>query len=157
MSLKEKLPLINSGSKGTRIAGYILYGFIFLMILGIILPAPEETTTSNEDTSDSEGLDPSTVLSHPSFGNYTFDSQDDVKATVKKGTDVVHMMDMSEIPTDAGYTKDGAPYTVTSTGKHLKGYADYTGDGYAVVLQPRRSSMTKNEFMDVLDTLHRVE
>jgi hypothetical protein len=146
LSLKEKLPLINSGSKGTRIAGYILYGFIFLMILGIILPAPEETTTSNEDTSDSEGLDPSTV-----------DSQDDVKATVKKGTDVVHMMDMSEIPTDAGYTKDGAPYTVTSTGKHLKGYADYTGDGYAVVLQPRRSSMTKNEFMDVLDTLHRVE
>jgi hypothetical protein len=99
----------------------------------------------------------SSVLSHRIFGNYTFDGQDEVKATVKRGTDPYHMMSTSEIVDDVGYTKDGAQYIVTSTGKRVKGYVDYSGDGYVILLQPRRSSMTKNDFMDVLNTFQRVE
>jgi hypothetical protein len=76
---------------------------------------------------------------------------------VKKGTDVIHMQSMSELQTDSGYSKDGAPYTVTSTGTHLKGYIDYTGEGYVVVLQPRLSSLTKDEFIADLSTFRRVE
>lgn len=160
MGIKEKLPLINSNSKGIRIVGYVFYGFIFLVILGMILPGEDETSpdTNSIDTDDTEEVSETTAtLSHSGFGNYTFDGQEDVKASVKKGTDVVHMMAMSELPTDYGYTKDGASYTVTSTGKRLKGYADYTGDGYVIVLQPRRTSLTKNEFMNILDTVHRVD
>ena len=39
----------------------------------------------------------------------------------------------------------------------IKGYLDYTLDGYVVVMQPRRSSLTKGEFMDILDTFERVD
>jgi hypothetical protein len=101
----------------------------------------------------------STTSSIPNkgFGNYTFDGQDEVKVSVKKGTDLIHMMAMEELPTDYGYTKDSAEYTVTSTGKKIKGYLDYTLDGYVVVMQPRRSSLTKREFMDILDTFERVD
>jgi hypothetical protein len=101
----------------------------------------------------------STTSSIPNkgFGNYTFDGQDKVKVSVKKGTDLIHMMAMEELPTDYGYTKDSAEYTVTSTGKKIKGYLDYTLDGYVVVMQPRRSSLTKGEFMDILDTFERVD
>lgn len=88
------------------------------------------------------------------FGNYTFDGEDDVRVTVRKGTDVVHMMAIEEIPTEIGYTKDSAQYTVTSTGKRIKGYIDYTLDGYVIVMQPR-PSLTKGEFMDILDTFRR--
>jgi len=91
------------------------------------------------------------------FGNYTFDEKDKVRATVKKGTDVVHMMAMEELPTDYGYTKDSAQYTITSTGTHIKGYIDYTLDGYVIVMQPRTSSLTKGEFMAILDTFHRID
>jgi hypothetical protein len=91
------------------------------------------------------------------FGNYTFDEKDKVRATVKKGTDVVHMMAMEELPTDYGYTKDSAQYTVTSSGNKIKGYIDYTLDGYVIVMQPRTSSLTKGEFMAILDTFHRID
>ncbi len=101
----------------------------------------------------------SSVSSIPNhgFGNYTFDGKEKVRATVKKGTDVVHMMAMEELPTDYGYTKDSAQYTVTSTGNKIKGYIDYTLDGYVVVMQPRTSSLTKGEFMAILDTFHRID
>ena len=36
MGIKEKLPLINSGSKRTRIAGNVVYAILFLGILGTI-------------------------------------------------------------------------------------------------------------------------
>lgn len=88
------------------------------------------------------------------FGNYTFDRQDEVRVTVKKGTDVVHMMAMEELPTEYGYTRDSAQYTITSTGNKIKGYIDYTLDGYVVVMQPK-GSLTKGEFMDILDTFQR--
>ena len=45
MGIKEKLPLINSDKKGIRIAGYIIYAFIFLNVLGAILPAPDSSET----------------------------------------------------------------------------------------------------------------
>ena len=53
MGIKEKLPLLNSESKGKRIAGYVLYAWIFLMIIGAILPSPDtggETTTTSATT-----------------------------------------------------------------------------------------------------------
>jgi len=159
LGIKEKLPLINSSSKGARIAGYVLYGFVFLIILGNILPGDDKTTVDRDAGNADEGgdSDASAILSSGNFGNYTFDGQEDVKATVKKGTDIYHMMDISEIPDDSGYTKDGAQYTVTSTGKHIKGYIDYTDDGYAVIMKPKSSSLTKNDFKDILDTFHRVD
>jgi len=137
LGLKEKLPLINSDNKGIRITGYIVYAFVILMVIGAILPSSPETTgvnvksadTDSGSASDSSGAAPSEessaatsndVLSHSGFGDYTFDGQEDVKATVKKGTDPIHMMGMSELPTDYGYSKDGAQYTVTSTGTHIK-------------------------------------
>jgi len=122
------------------------------MIVDMIFPEKDQTITDETDFKETAN-----VLSHRGFGDYTFDGQVDVKASVKKGTDVVHMMDMSELPIDYGHTKDGASYTVTSTGKHLKGYADYSGEGYVLVLQPRRTSLTKKEFMDILDTVRRVD
>lgn len=90
------------------------------------------------------------------FGNYTFDGEDDVRVSVRRGTDVVHMMAIEEIPTEIGYTKDSAQYTVTSTGKRIKGYIDYTLDGYVIVMQPR-PSLTKGEFMELLNTFRRTD
>jgi len=49
MGIKEKLPLLNSENKGVRIAGYVIYAFIGLMVLGAILPSPDDgggTTTT---------------------------------------------------------------------------------------------------------------
>jgi len=54
MGIKEKLPLINSKTKGIRIVGYVVYTFVFLlfvMILGIlisILISPTEKTVDAE-------------------------------------------------------------------------------------------------------------
>jgi hypothetical protein len=159
MGIKEKLPLVNNSRKSIRIIGYIMYGFILLIVLGAILPSDNKTTVADtsEMSSSDESTESSNVLSHSVFGNYTFDGQEDVKSTVKKGTDPYHMIGTSEIVDDVGYTRDGAQYIVTSTGKKVKGYVDYSGDGYVILLQPRRSSMTKNEFMDVLNTFRRVE
>jgi hypothetical protein len=161
LSIKEKLPLINSSNKGTRIFGYVLYGFVFLIVLGMIMPSQDEgisvDSDSSSNTEDGAPSETSNVLSYHGFGNYTFDGQEDAKATVKKGTDIYHLMGTSELPDDAGYTKDGAPYTITSTGKKVKGYIDYSGDGFVVILQPRRTSLTKNEFTDIMDTFRRVD
>ena len=75
---------------------------------------------------------------------------------MRKATDVIHIMGESEIIDSVGYTKDSAEYTVTSTGTSLKGYIDYTDDGYVVVMQPKSHSLTKGEFKDILDTFTRV-
>jgi hypothetical protein len=42
MSIKDKLPLINNSIKGIRIAGYVLYAGVILVILGelLLLSAP---------------------------------------------------------------------------------------------------------------------
>lgn len=96
-----------------------------------------------------------TVSIAEEFGDYTLDGQDAVRVNVKKGTDVVHMMAMEELPTEYGYTRDSAQYTVTSTGDRIKGYIDYTLDGYVVIIQPRNAAMTKGEFMDILNTFRR--
>jgi hypothetical protein len=169
LSLKEKLPFINSDSKGIRIAGNILYGAIFLMVLVAIVPSQPENTSLDHETNNitsarsvntsmpSEASVSSAVQSYPEFGNYTFDGQDDVEVSVKNGPNVVHMMYISEIPANYGYTKDGARYTITLTGTHLRGYVDYTRDGYVIILQPRRPIMTKNDFMAVLNTFRRVK
>jgi hypothetical protein len=127
-------------------------------VLAVLLIAGCTSSSENGGNSDTSGADISTtVLSHPGFGNYTFDGQDEVRATVKKGTDVVHMMAMEDLPTDYGYTKDSAQYTVTSTGKHIKGYIDYSSDGYVVIMKPKSSSLTKADFMPILDTFQRVD
>jgi hypothetical protein len=152
----KKLPLINSSNKGVKIVGYVVYIFVFLMILSAILPSNTENTSTTSSTSN-ENSASSKVLSHSVFGNYTFDGQDEVTATLKKGTDVVHMMAMEELPTDYGYSKDGAQYTITSTGTHIKGYIDYSSDGYVVIMKPKKSSLTKGEFMDILNTFKRVD
>jgi hypothetical protein len=45
LGIKEKLPLINSGIKRNRIAGYVFYSIVILIILGaILLPALAEKT-----------------------------------------------------------------------------------------------------------------
>jgi hypothetical protein len=167
MSILDKLPLINSSNKIVKIAGYVLYTFAILIVLGAILPnnnnenanavsaTPEASSTPASDTASKEVSMSSNVLHYSNFGNYTFDGQDDVRATVKKATDIYHLMALEELPTDYGYTKDDASYTVTSTGHRIKGYIDYTSDGYVVVMQPKRSSLTKSEFMDVLNTFRR--
>jgi len=54
-SIKEKLPLVNSDRKVTRIAGYVVYIFIGLFVLGAILPSPDTggetaTTAATPDT-----------------------------------------------------------------------------------------------------------
>jgi len=41
MSLKEKLPLLNSSNKGIRIVGYVVYALMALFVLGVLSgPAP---------------------------------------------------------------------------------------------------------------------
>lgn len=45
MGIKEKLPLINSSHKVTRMSGYVLYGFLALLVLSAILPHTSEKTT----------------------------------------------------------------------------------------------------------------
>jgi hypothetical protein len=161
LGIKDKLPLINSGSKGIRIVGYVFYGFVFLIILGMILPSQDVGISVDSDSGSTaeEGApsETSNVLSRYGFGNYTFDGQEYAKATVKKGTDIYHLMKISELPDDVGYTRDGAPYTITSTGKKVKGYIDYSGEGFVVILQPRSSSLTKNEFVDIMNTFQRVD
>lgn len=55
MGIKEKLPLLNSDSKVTRIAGYVVYIFVGLFVLGAILPSPDtggETTTTTAATTE---------------------------------------------------------------------------------------------------------
>jgi len=46
MGIKEKLPLVNSGNKGIRIVGYVVYGIVLLMVLGALVPS-QETSTSH--------------------------------------------------------------------------------------------------------------
>jgi len=48
MSLKEKLPLLNSSSKATRIVGYAVYAFLGLIVLGM-LSGPAPTTEVKGD------------------------------------------------------------------------------------------------------------
>ena len=89
MGLKEKLPLINSDNKGIRIAGYVLYAAVFLMILGAILPSQPDTASVSpepaaEDTSsasESSSEQSSSEQYHSGFGNYTINGQEDVSAT----------------------------------------------------------------------------
>jgi len=53
--VKEKLPLLNSDSKLTRIIGYVVYGFLFLIVLGALLPSEDTTTkTASDKTETSE-------------------------------------------------------------------------------------------------------
>lgn len=44
----KKLPLINSDSKKIRIAGYILYAWLGLSVLGAILPTPDGSSPADE-------------------------------------------------------------------------------------------------------------
>jgi len=117
---------------------------------------PDASSMSDADTSDADVSTASKTLSHSGFGSYTFDRQDKVTATVKKGTDPYHMMGISELVSEVGFTRDGTQYIVTSTGKNLHGYIDYSMDGYVVVMKPKKSSLTKGEFMDIINTFQRV-
>lgn len=63
MGLKEKLPLLNSNKKGTRIVGYVVYGFLALMVLGAVLPDSPETTAIKEETSTDSAADEATTKS----------------------------------------------------------------------------------------------
>jgi len=49
MGIKEKLPLINSSNKGTRIIGYVVYFFVAIWILGAIFP--NHTSVNNIESS----------------------------------------------------------------------------------------------------------
>ena len=89
------------------------------------------------------------------FGNYSMDRKDEVKVRVKRGTDIIHAMAVDDLPTEHGTTADSADYTITSSGTRLKGYIDYTMDGFVVIIEPRKKSLTKREFIKILDTFHR--
>lgn len=97
----------------------------------------------------------SVIFHHSGFGNYTYDGQDQVTASVRTATDVVHLMSINEIPDSVGYTKDGAEYTITTTGTSFKGYIDYTNDGYVVIMTRKRSSLKKGDFVDIISTFRR--
>ena len=61
MGLKEKLPLINSDNKGIRITGYVVYAFVFLMLLGAVLPSHDEAiSVSSEAETPSVGSEANT-------------------------------------------------------------------------------------------------
>ena len=89
------------------------------------------------------------------FGNYTINRKDEVNVRVKKGTDVFHAMALEDLSIEYGTTADSADYTITSSGTKLKGYIDYTMDGFVVIVQPKKKSLTKREFIKILDTFHR--
>lgn len=89
------------------------------------------------------------------FGNYTMNREDEVTVRVKKGTDVFHAMAMEDLPVEYGTTADSADYTITSSGTKLKGYIDYTMDGFVVIVQPKKKALTKRDFIKMLDTFHR--
>ena len=68
LRIKEKLPLINSDNKRIRIAGYVIYAFVFLAILGALVPSgpvPMKTYTFNGEyqIDAPEGLVRSTPIS----------------------------------------------------------------------------------------------
>ncbi len=148
--------------------GFVISSFICLSILLAIFGsmAPENKTASAmiksiqsklagqnpENSSESDS-----ILYHSGFGKYTFDDLDDVEAAVNKETDPYQMMTSEEILIEYGYSKDYAPYMVTSIGKHLKGYIDYTRDGYVVVLQPKLPSTTRKDFIATLDSFRRFD
>jgi hypothetical protein len=46
MGIKQKLPLLNSNNRMVRYGGYVVYGFMALIVLGAILPH-ENTATIN--------------------------------------------------------------------------------------------------------------
>jgi tetratricopeptide (TPR) repeat protein len=48
----KKLPLINSDSKKIRIAGYILYAWLGLSVLGAILPTPDSSSPDESKTAE---------------------------------------------------------------------------------------------------------
>jgi hypothetical protein len=58
MGIRDKLPLLNSDKKGVRVAGYIMYAFIALVVLDAILPAPDvevgASTTAGVKYTDSD-------------------------------------------------------------------------------------------------------
>jgi len=58
MGIREKLPLLNSENKGTRIAGYVVYAFALLFVYYLIfVPTPVvETTTSTEVEEEENGI-----------------------------------------------------------------------------------------------------
>ena len=168
MSIKDKLPLLNSSNKMVKIGGYVIYAFVFLMIIGAILPHENTGTVASQNGSDQQQQNPtennsipvpteSTIRSYPGFGNYTFDGQDEVTVSLRKATDVVHLFSMEEIPDNYGSTRDSARYTITSTGHAIKGYIDYTNDGYVVILRPKHVSLTKGELDIILSSFKRVD
>ncbi|VVB71946.1 Uncharacterised protein [uncultured archaeon] len=127
------------------------YGLLIFMLSGMIFPGHAGNMAADNKSSVFELSQPSAALSHRGSENFTFDGQDMVKTTVKMANNVVHLMNIAELPKDSGHTKDGAQYTITSTGEHLKGYIDYTKDGYVIIITPRSPSLTAVEFKEILD------
>lgn len=74
-SIKEKLPLLNSDSKGTRIVGYVVYAFVGLMVLGAILPSPDTGTTTTTRPAET-ATEPKTVESNSNAQTYPTDLGD---------------------------------------------------------------------------------
>lgn len=93
MGLKEKLPLLNSDNKRIRIAGYVVYASVFLVILGAILasrsetasvssePAAVDTSSASESTDSAPSGQSSSEQYHSGFDNHTIGGHDDVSAT----------------------------------------------------------------------------
>jgi hypothetical protein len=71
LGLKEKLPLINSNSKITRISGYIIYAALVLFVVGAILPSsPNVAVAGNSKSVEIRGYnftlaDAGDWLTHP--------------------------------------------------------------------------------------------
>jgi hypothetical protein len=60
MGIKEKLPLINSQNKAVRIAGYVIYAIVALVVLGALSGGDKSTpaaTTSNDSVKEESCVD----------------------------------------------------------------------------------------------------
>ncbi len=82
--LMKKLPLINSSNKIVKIAGYIIYAFVFLIILGIILPSPDETGVQTQDSNPASTDDTSKSTSIKSIPFGASATIDDWEITISR-------------------------------------------------------------------------
>jgi hypothetical protein len=100
MSIKEKLPLLNSKSKITRIAGYVVYIFVGLFVLAAILPSPDTggetakkatTTTSTTTSAASDVEDDTGVLTEAAVRSLlpSGERRDAISGSISSGVVVI--------------------------------------------------------------------
>ncbi len=105
MGIKEKLPLINSENKKIRIAGYMIYAWLGLSILGSLIPSQdtnisENQTINNETPRPLDHIDVGTIIGRSLFG-------DDREITVEGNDSIGYITTIVlEAPEDDIYSND---------------------------------------------------